>query len=64
MISALAFASSVILLGQASAVDLGTKWIGAKAKSEKVNDENGKEVDLSKLFGKRPVVLVFYRAIW
>ena len=64
MISTLAFAASVMVLGQAGAVDLGSKWIGTKAKSEKVNDENGKEVDLSKLFGKRPVVLVFYRAIW
>ena len=64
MISTLAFATSVVLSRQAGPVDLGTKWVGTKAKSEKVNDENGKEVDLSKLFGKRPVVLVFYQAIW
>ena len=64
MITVLAFATSMVLLGQAREVDMGTKWIGTKAKSEKVNDENGKEVDLSKLLGKRPIVLVFYRAIW
>ena len=64
MILTLGLATSMILLCQAGTADMGTKWIGTKAKSEKVNDENGKEVDLSKLFGKRPVVLVFYRAIW
>jgi peroxiredoxin len=45
-------------------VDAGSKWVGTIAKSEVVNDENGKLVNLSKLFGKRPVVLVFYRGVW
>lgn len=47
-----------------SPVDQGAAWIGKTAKSVIVNDEDGKSVDLSKQFGKAPVVLVFYRAIW
>ncbi len=45
-------------------VDHGTEWIGKAAKSVIVKDEDGKDVDLSKQYGKKPVVLVFYRAIW
>ena len=45
-------------------VDHGSAWIGHRAKSVIINDEDGKPVDLSKQFGKAPVVLVFYRAIW
>ena len=59
-----AIVASMVILNQQKPVDNGSKWMGTKAKSEIVNDENGKPVDLSKLFGKRPIVLVFYRGVW
>ena len=45
-------------------VDHGIEWIGKAARSVIVKDEDGNDVDLSKQYGKKPVVLVFYRAIW
>ncbi len=39
-------------------------WVGKSAKSVPVVDMAGNKVDLSKEFGKRPVVVVFYRGIW
>ena len=59
-----ALAASLILQQGSHVVDHGTEWIGKPAKSVVVKDENGADVDLSKKFGKKPVVLVFYRAIW
>jgi hypothetical protein len=49
---------------QPPVVDHGAEWIGKPAKSVIVKDEDGNDVDLSKKFGKAPVVMVFYRAIW
>jgi hypothetical protein len=45
-------------------IDHGTEWIGKTAKSVIVKDEDGSDVDLSKQYGKKPIVLIFYRAIW
>lgn len=44
--------------------DKGKAWIGTQAKGVALTDEAGVQVDLSKEFGKRPVVLVFYRGVW
>ena len=54
----------ILAMNQQAVVDRGADWIGKTAKSVIVKDEDGKPVDLSKQFGKVPVVLVFYRAIW
>ncbi len=39
-------------------------WVGTEPKWVAINDSTGKSVDLSKEFGKRPIVLVFYRGVW
>ena len=64
MSALLSLTAMMVLGGKQGPVDAGAKWVGTVAKSEIVNDENGKPVDLSKIYGKHPVVLVFYRAIW
>ena len=51
-------------LPQDPPVDHGKAWVGTKAKGVALQDENGKTVDLSKEIGKRPIILVFYRAFW
>lgn len=44
--------------------NLAAGWVGKTAKAVPVVDIAGKKVDLAKEFGKRPVVVVFYRGIW
>jgi peroxiredoxin len=39
-------------------------WVGKTAKAVPVMDMAGNKADLAKEFGKRPVVLVFYRGVW
>ncbi len=39
-------------------------WVGTEPKWVAINDSTGKSVDLSNDFGKRPIVLVFYRGVW
>ncbi len=58
------FALAVLLPRQDAPADHGKAWIGTPAKSEIVKNEDGADVDLSKQFGKRPVVMVFYRGVW
>ena len=55
---------AVLLPRQDTTVDHAKAWIGTQAKSEIVKNEDGADVDLSKQFGKRPVVMVFYRGVW
>lgn len=57
-------ASTILLRQDPQVVDHGAAWVGKVAKSVVVKDEDGKDIDLSKQFGKRPVVLVFYRGVW
>lgn len=58
------FLPIALVLSRLEPVDLGATWIGKPAKSAVVKDENGVDVDLGKVIGKRPVVLVFYRGVW
>ncbi|MDQ2800898.1 MAG: peroxiredoxin family protein [Armatimonadota bacterium] len=39
-------------------------WVGKTAQPFTKTDSDGKTVDLSKVFGTRPVVLIFYRGVW
>jgi hypothetical protein len=39
-------------------------WGGKQAKGFVLPGIDGKNVDVGKEFGKRPVVLVFYRGVW
>ena len=39
-------------------------WVGKTAQPFTRTDSDGKTVDLSKVFGTRPVVLIFYRGVW
>lgn len=39
-------------------------WVGKTAKPFTRTDSDGKTVDLSKVLGARPVVLIFYRGVW
>ena len=55
---------ALAMLGQTPPKDIGQSWVGKVARAVKLNDENGKPVDVSKEFGKRPVILVFYRGVW
>lgn len=39
-------------------------WVGKVAKAFTLPGIDGKPVDVGKQFGKRPVVLIFYRGVW
>ena len=39
-------------------------WVGKTAKLFTLTRSDGKVVDLSKVIGTRPVVLIFYRGVW
>ena len=39
-------------------------WVGKTAQPFTCTDSDGKTVDLSKVLGMRPVVLIFYRGVW
>ena len=39
-------------------------WVGRPAPAFRLTDMNGRAVDVRKEFGKRPVVLVYYRGKW
>lgn len=39
-------------------------WLGKKAPPFALPGIDGKTVDLAKIIGTRPVVLVFYRGVW
>ncbi len=39
-------------------------WVGRTASAFTLPDSHGAPVDLSKVIGTRPVVLVFYRGVW
>lgn len=39
-------------------------WVGKTAQPFTLTDSEGKRVDLSKVIGTRPVVLIFYRGAW
>lgn len=39
-------------------------WVGKTAQPFTRTNSDGKTVDLSKVFGVRPVVLIFYRGMW
>jgi peroxiredoxin len=39
-------------------------WVGKTALPFTLADSGGKIVDLSKVIGKRPLVLIFYRGVW
>ena len=39
-------------------------WGGKTAQPFTRTDSDGKTVDLSKVFGTRPIVLIFYRGLW
>ena len=49
---------------QTAAVPGGAEWIGKKAAGFVLPDSGGKTVDVGKVIGVRPVVLVFYRGVW
>ncbi len=42
----------------------GPDWVAQRAKPAILQSSDGKSVNLGKLYGKQPVVLVFYRGIW
>jgi len=61
----LATLASLSIVGVAQEMDnKAAAWIGKTAKAVPVVDMAGNKVDLAKEFGKRPVVLVFYRGVW
>lgn len=39
-------------------------WVGKTARPFTLSDSEGKRVDLGKVIGTRPVVLIFYRGAW
>jgi hypothetical protein len=39
-------------------------WVGKTAAPFKLPGTDGKQVDVGRALGKRPVVLVFYRGVW
>jgi hypothetical protein len=39
-------------------------WVGKTAMGFTLPDPNGRLVDVGKVLGTRPVVLVFYRGVW
>jgi AhpC/TSA family len=39
-------------------------WVGKTAMGFTLPDQDGRSVDVSKILGTRPVVLVFYRGVW
>lgn len=53
-----------LAFGQDQQVDHGAAWVGTVAKSVPLKNEDGKEVDPGREFGKHPVVIVFYRGVW
>ncbi len=63
MLSILAVLAMPQALNQGGA-ELAVGLVGKQARSVVLKDEFGKDVDLSKVFGKQPVVLVFYRGDW
>lgn len=48
----------------AAAGDRAGDWVGRTAPASTLPDSHGALVDLSKVIGTRPVVLVFYRGVW
>jgi hypothetical protein len=44
--------------------DASRDWIGKTAPSFSLPDTDGKTIDVSKVLGTKPVVLVFYRGVW
>lgn len=47
-----------------AATDSAGGWIGKAAPGFSLTDTNGKTVDVGKIIGTRPVILVFYRGVW
>ena len=39
-------------------------WLGKEAKSVALKTTDGTMLDPGKAFGRRPVVLIFYRGVW
>lgn len=58
----LAVAPSLRAQDQAAKPD--TDWLGKVAPGFSLPGIDGKKVDVAKVLGKQPVVLVFYRAFW
>ena len=48
----------------AAAEDTSGGWAGRTAPAFTLPDRDGASVDLSKVIGTKPVVLVFYRGVW
>lgn len=46
------------------ASDHSGEWVGKTARPFTLSDSEGKRVDLGKVIGARPVVLIFYRGAW
>lgn len=55
---------SVVAIAQDSTEANRKDAVGQKAPVFKLKDSKGKEVDLAKVIGKKPIVLVFYRGNW
>lgn len=69
VLSGVAFTGTVIggfLHGGGSwaAPPAAKQWVGKPAPAFTLPDMNGKKVDVGKEFGKRPVVLIYYRGVW
>jgi len=58
-----AIGGAVVFRGQATK-NAGPDWVAQRAKPAVLESSDGKSVNLGKLYGKKPVVLVFYRGIW
>lgn len=63
---ALAATAAVLFLATSAGAQQngGNDAVGKKAPLFKLNDSKGNEVDLAKVVGKKPIVLVFYRGNW
>lgn len=48
----------------AGASTLSGEWLGKTAKGFALPDAEGTVIDVGKVLGARPVVLVFYRGVW
>ena len=44
--------------------DLTGGWIGKTAPGFSLPDADSKTVDVGKIIGKKPVILIFYRGVW
>jgi peroxiredoxin len=42
----------------------GPSWVGKAPKTAVLKASDGKSVDLAKVYGKQPVVVVIYRGVW